>query len=390
MHPPDVHGDRAEQKPVSYQVEDAAWPEADRDLGQNFGFGRAVDDDVVEAAPARLLLPERGEVRPGDVADCRDGSGLMARRDERRCVAVQGRVDVDDQQPPPVQKPVAVGVLVGRHDAGPRLHQGGLHIAGAFCQGQQIAALVALQDFFRYHAVLGHAAVELVAVGGVRAPVIHVGLHDEPLPDLKLACEVLPHPSHGQGDLVSHNDRVRVHVPPLQTRVLRAEIDDLDVGEADAAGVVPHQQLVRAVGGQGDGRLPQRFQARPVQVPALDGLRQRPRRRPVLFQSLGHGRGFRRAERAFLPALHECNSPRPFGETGAVGLPCFYAAKARRIFSSFSGTAGRLTNRSERNPVNRRSTSELMFCMLEPINISFMGGTFWLPLWWLYMSRASS
>ena len=92
--------------------------------------------------------------------------------------------------------PVAVvRVLVGGDHAGPGLDQGGLDVARVVLSRQQIQAFVALQDFLGDDAVLRHAAVQLVAVGGVRALVIHVGLDDKPLADVELVFELSPTPT---------------------------------------------------------------------------------------------------------------------------------------------------------------------------------------------------
>jgi hypothetical protein len=47
-----------------------------------------------------------------------------------------------------------------------------------------------------------------------------------------------------ESDLVAHHDWVSGHIPAYEARVVGTEIDDLDIGEADATGIVADKDFV--------------------------------------------------------------------------------------------------------------------------------------------------
>ena len=139
MHPAHVHGNAARQGLVRDQVEDATLAQGGHDLAEIIGGGCAVEENIVEALPARLFLTQRRPVGHLKIADG-DGlyrRGLMPRPRQDAEVCAHVRVGLDHQQTPAVQQSVAVvRVLVGRYDARPRLDQGRLDVARVVLEGQ--------------------------------------------------------------------------------------------------------------------------------------------------------------------------------------------------------------------------------------------------------------
>ena len=71
---------------------------------------------------------------------------------------------------------------------------------------------------------------------------------------------------------MAHHDGVRAQIPALEAGVAAAQVDNLDIAEADPAGIDAHQQLAgarsRDVAPQRGIFVPQVLQAGAVQFPA--------------------------------------------------------------------------------------------------------------------------
>ena len=148
--------------------------------------------------------------------------------------------------------------------------------------------MVAAQHFVAQHAVLRLAALQQVAVGQVAAAVVDLSLDDETLADRVFIVQVLADADHRQRDLVAQHHRLRLHVAAKQPRMRAAGPDHLDVGEADAARVVAHQQLVRSVGRHRHADRPtvqsQVLKTLAIQRPQPIRIRQRCGRLAILSQ----------------------------------------------------------------------------------------------------------
>ena len=185
----------------------------------------------------------------------------------------------------------AIGQSVGGSDAGPRFGQRALDVASRWLHGDQVVAVVAVEDALVDDVVARQPALDFIAIGV--ANVIHedVRLDGEAVADVVLVAQVLAHTDHRHRDLVAQCDRVGVHVA-VDARVLFAQLDDLDVGEAQPAGIVAHQQLVRAVGREGDvdgvAVQPEVFKASAVERPEAVALRQRFGGLAELGKFIGH------------------------------------------------------------------------------------------------------
>src|SRR5208337_4928714 len=69
--------------------------------------------------------------------------------------------------------------LVGGNDAGPRLHQRRLCVAGFLLYRKEVAAFITFEDLCPYHDVLGKPAGDRVAERNAFALVVDIGLDDE-------------------------------------------------------------------------------------------------------------------------------------------------------------------------------------------------------------------
>ncbi len=87
--------------------------------------------------------------------------------------------------------------------------------------------------------------MQRVAEGEALAVVVDIGLHDEAVADGELALALGADLHDRQRNLVAEDDGIIPEVATGDARVLRAKAQDLDIGEAEAAGVHAGQQLIR-------------------------------------------------------------------------------------------------------------------------------------------------
>ncbi len=106
--------------------------------------------------------------------------------------------------------------------------------------------MVTVEDTLIDHGILRQPALDLVAIGVAHAIHEDVGLDDETISHLILVAQVLAHADDGHGHLVAEHYRIGLHIT-VDAGVLLTQAEDLDVGEAQAAGIVAHQQFIGAV-----------------------------------------------------------------------------------------------------------------------------------------------
>ena len=306
VHAADVHVDLAAQRLCPQQRDHAEVGQVRADPLDQVGVG-VQQHDVVDGGDGRMgqivhvehFHAQRGcLLAQGSV----EGRRHVAQQQPRRMTAlIQAGADgvvvgafaaANDPRRAAWLEHGAIGQAIGRGDAGPRLGQRALHVAGAGLDGEEVVAAVAGQHPLVDDIVQRQAALDLVAVGVAHAVHEHIGLDGEAVADVILLAQVFAHADHGHGDFVAQRDRVGAHVA-VDARVLLAQSDDFDVGEAQPAGVVAHQQLARPVGGHGyvDGLLvqPQVVEAGAVQRPEAVALRQRRIGAAEVGEFVGHG-----------------------------------------------------------------------------------------------------
>ncbi len=166
---------------------------------------------------------------------------------------------------------------VGADDARPRLREGGLGVADALGDRDEVAAVITLEDGLRDLHELLEAAVEGVAEREALAVVVDIGLHDEAVADGELALAVGADLHDRQRDLMAEDDRIVLEVAAGDARVLRAEAQHLDIGEAQAAGVHAGEQFIgRDLGHRplhGLAVLAEVLEAGAIERPGYVGLR---------------------------------------------------------------------------------------------------------------------
>jgi hypothetical protein len=114
--------------------------------------------------------------------------------------------------------------------------------------GDEIVAVVAVQDALVQTVILRQPALDFVSVG-VADPVDEdVGLDDKAVTGPVLAAQVFAHLDDGHTDFVAQYDRVGLHVA-VDAGMVLPQFDHLGVREAQADGGVAYQQLIRADGG---------------------------------------------------------------------------------------------------------------------------------------------
>jgi len=134
----------------------------------------------------------------------------------------------------------------GAHHAGPRLRQRRFGVADVVGDGDQVAAIVAIEDRRADADELLQTTVQYVAEGHRLTLVVDLGLHHEAVADRVVIAPVLADLHDGQRDLVAEDHRVVGEIAAGDTRVLRSQPDHLDVAEAQAAGIDARQQVVGA------------------------------------------------------------------------------------------------------------------------------------------------
>ncbi|OPZ81994.1 MAG: hypothetical protein BWY76_02847 [bacterium ADurb.Bin429] len=140
---------------------------------------------------------------------------------------------------------LAITQHVGVHHAGPWFGERRFGVGGIVGDGNEITAIVAIQNLLVDHLILGKGTGIGVSVGTGDAVDVDICLHHEALADFKLPFQLLAHLHHGDDGLVAHNNRVYSDVA-LDAHMIAALQDDLDIAEAQSVGITAHQQLIRA------------------------------------------------------------------------------------------------------------------------------------------------
>src|SRR5207253_10899912 len=93
--------------------------------------------------------------------------------------------------------------------------------------------------------ILAIAAGDPVAERQVEAARVDVRLHDRALAYGERRRRTRAGSDDRDGDLVPHDHRIGVQIAALQARVVPAQVDDLDVAEANPTRIDTHKQLAR-------------------------------------------------------------------------------------------------------------------------------------------------
>ena len=213
--------------------------------------GQAVALDQLDAQLSGLL-DDPGGKGGGHVGQDHPGRMRALVKPGADLVGLPRQRGANDPGHAPLLERRAVAQLIGGNDAGPGLGQRALGVAGAGPDGEQIVAVVAVEDALVDDPVLGQAALDHVAIGIVDAVLVDVGLDDKALPGLILVAQVLADLDHGHADLMPQDHGIASHVLE-NAGVFLPLLDHLDVREAEPHRVVADQQLVRA--GPGHGHL---------------------------------------------------------------------------------------------------------------------------------------
>ena len=281
-------------------------PECDCVAGAADGRGipRAEDDDVV-VRPERSGILDRSDAQRGAAArgtdqrlEVRRGSAdrdASGEPDDRRQVVRPLVVRPgDDPQPPAPQGRESPSLGVRGFHAGPRLGQRRLRIAHPVVDGDHVRPVVGREDLRTDDVVLDQAARDRVAVGRAAAVDVDIGLDREALTGREAITEIISDLDHRDRCLVAEPGRVGREVPAVELRVLGAEAQKLHVGEAQADGVDPNEELVGARPGNGDSLGPSVaadvVDARAVNVPRKRGIGRLFDRRAIHGRHFGLGR----------------------------------------------------------------------------------------------------
>ena len=267
MDPPDIEH-RGGQLTDTEQAQRTVRLEVPVQILQSRGIHRADDHDVVPGA-ALVRTPAAAAdkaVRVGSPGETLlvHGSQLPVVQNREPPDGIKGgeaepfqplvRVAADYGRN--VKEHVAAGerrtprlTVVGGFDASPWLAERGLGIAQVGRDAQQIAAFVSLEHLAANEGILAIAAGDPVAERQVEAARVDVRLHDRALAYGERRRRTRAGSDDRDGDLVPHDHRIGVQIAALQARVVPAQVDDLDVAEADPTRIDAHEQLARTRSG---------------------------------------------------------------------------------------------------------------------------------------------
>ncbi len=265
MHPANVDIDGAVEGIVGKDGDDAEMVEPGTDGLDQFRC-RAQQHDVVNEFHGRggdivdidhfhaqiiCFCPQSVSQIVGDIAQQQAG-GMRGRfkTGAERVIVVGIGMCADDPGRSARLEAGAIFELISGSDTGPRFGQGAFGITGGWLHGDEIVAVIAIEDALVDHVVLRQTALDFVAIGVAYAIDEDVSLDGESVSDIVLVPQVFADSDHRHSDLVAEHDRVVLHAA-VNAGMLFTQADDFDVGEAEAGGVVAHQQFVRAVLGDG-------------------------------------------------------------------------------------------------------------------------------------------